>query len=196
MSRFARLISSLLEKRVLLAGAVLTATLSASPEALAQSKKRGISGSDDATAGEQSEGIASGGLGQPGGSEAKQGPAPVPSFKMVPRRYKDAVIEAPAELVKGAPFNTKNYFGMPAENANAGPLVLDALTEFPANCGFRDISACPVCHTEVSRQNYQRIDSNLFHCPQCHSQVRLRFNEPMFLGDAMYNQPLVVVMQE
>ena len=36
MSRFARLISSLLEKRVLLAGAVLTATLSASPEALAQ----------------------------------------------------------------------------------------------------------------------------------------------------------------
>jgi hypothetical protein len=121
MSRFARWISFLLEKRVLLAGAVLTSTLSMSPEAMAQGKKRGITGGDDATAGEQSEGE----------SDAKQGPAPVPSFKMVPRKFKDALVQAPADLVKGAPFNTKNYFEIPDEKANAGPLVLDALTEFP-----------------------------------------------------------------
>jgi hypothetical protein len=131
MSRFARWISFLLEKRVLLAGAVLTSTLSMSPEAMAQGKKRGITGGDDATAGEQSEGIASGGLSQPGESDSKQGPAPVPSFKMVPRKFKDALVQAPADLVKGAPFNTKNYFEIPDEKANAGPLVLDALTEFP-----------------------------------------------------------------
>jgi hypothetical protein len=60
------------------------------------------------------------------------------------------------------------------------------------NCGFRDISPCPVCHHEIPRQHYSRIVGDLFHCPHCHNQVRLRFNHPLFVSDGTYNQPLVV----
>ena len=60
------------------------------------------------------------------------------------------------------------------------------------NCGFRDISPCPVCHHEIPRQQYTRIVGDLFRCPDCHNQVRLRFNNPMFISDGTYNQPLVV----
>jgi Zn finger protein HypA/HybF involved in hydrogenase expression len=78
---------------------------------------------------------------------------------------------------------------------NCGNVVGPVLPPVCPNCHFRDISACPVCHHEVPRQSYTRIGGDLFRCPQCHSQVRLRFNEPMFLGDGTYNQPLVVVEQ-
>jgi hypothetical protein len=61
------------------------------------------------------------------------------------------------------------------------------------NCGFRDISPCPICRTEVPRQSYTRISGDLYRCPQCKNRVRLRFNSPMFLPDGDYNQPLVVV---
>ena len=64
------------------------------------------------------------------------------------------------------------------------------------NCGFRDISACAVCGEEVARQSYARISSELFRCPHCKNQVRLRFNSPMFLADGSFNQPLVVVEEE
>jgi predicted RNA-binding Zn-ribbon protein involved in translation (DUF1610 family) len=61
------------------------------------------------------------------------------------------------------------------------------------NCGFHDISPCPNCGTEVPRQKYVRLGSNVFKCPACEQRVRLRFNEPMFLSDGTYNQPLVIV---
>jgi DNA-directed RNA polymerase subunit RPC12/RpoP len=61
------------------------------------------------------------------------------------------------------------------------------------NCDFRDISPCPVCGQEISRQQYTRISGDLFRCPRCNSRVRLRFNSPMFLPDGTYNQPLVVI---
>jgi DNA-directed RNA polymerase subunit RPC12/RpoP len=61
------------------------------------------------------------------------------------------------------------------------------------NCGFRDVSPCPTCGEEISRQSYLRYGDSLFRCPNCRSRVALRFNEPMFLTDGRYNQPLVVV---
>ena len=81
------------------------------------------------------------------------------------------------------------------ECQNCGNVVGPVLPTVCPNCDFRDISACPVCHEEVPRQSYIRNGGEVFRCPHCHSRVRLRFNEPMFVGDGTYNQPLVVVEQ-
>lgn len=78
---------------------------------------------------------------------------------------------------------------------NCGNVVGPVLPTVCPNCHFRDISACPVCLHEVPRQSYTGMGGNLFRCPHCRSRVRLRFNEPMFLADGTYNQPLVVVEQ-
>ena len=61
------------------------------------------------------------------------------------------------------------------------------------NCQFRDITPCPSCSEEVSRESYFRISGDLFRCPRCKNRVRLRYNDPMFLPDGSFNQPLVVV---
>ncbi len=61
------------------------------------------------------------------------------------------------------------------------------------NCGFQDISPCPICEENVPRQRYSRIDRDLFRCPHCKNRVRLRYNSPMVLPDGNFNQPLVVV---
>jgi hypothetical protein len=61
------------------------------------------------------------------------------------------------------------------------------------NCGFRDITPCPICQQPVPRQLYSRIAGDLFRCPHCKNRVRLRFNDPMILPGGDYNQPLVVV---
>ena len=76
---------------------------------------------------------------------------------------------------------------------NCGNVAGAVLPTVCPNCHFRDISACPICNTEVPRQRYTRVSGDLFRCPHCHNQVRFRFNEPMFLGDGTYNQPLVLV---
>jgi hypothetical protein len=123
-------------------GAALILSIAASPELLAQGKK-GVTGAQDFMEG-QAPGLsqpggpgAPGGAGYPGGfgpdmgGQPAQGPAKVPDFKMTPRQFKDAVIQAPAEFAKGAPFDIKGYFSMPKEDENAGPLVLDALAELP-----------------------------------------------------------------
>ena len=78
---------------------------------------------------------------------------------------------------------------------NCGNVVGATLPTVCPNCHFRDVSACPVCHHEVPRQNYSRMGGDLFRCPRCRNRVRLRFNEPMFLSDGTYNQPLVLVEQ-
>lgn len=127
MSRFV-CFKSLLNRRILLAGLAFTIVLLIGSDAMAQTKKRGLSKGGDATSGEASAGVAPGGPGSSGGGQS-QGAVAIPSFKLEPRQLKGAVIEAPAELVKGAPFNTKDYFTMPDAKTNAGPLVLDALTE-------------------------------------------------------------------
>jgi hypothetical protein len=64
----------------------------------------------------------------------------------------------------------------------AGP-VLPAVC--PA-CGFCDISPCPICQHNISRQAYAAVSGDLFVCPNCRSRVRLRFD-----GD--FSQPLVIV---
>lgn len=78
---------------------------------------------------------------------------------------------------------------------NCGNIAGPTLPPVCPNCGFRDVSECPVCHHEISRQDYMLLSGTLFRCPNCHNRVRLRFNEPMFLSDGTYNQPLVVVQE-
>jgi hypothetical protein len=58
-------------------------------------------------------------------------PASTPKVTLTPRSLPGAVVSPDPKLVAGAPFNTKDYFAVPAEEANAGPLVLDALSDFP-----------------------------------------------------------------
>lgn len=76
---------------------------------------------------------------------------------------------------------------------NCGNIAGAVLPAVCPNCEFQDISPCPSCGEEIPRQAYRRDGNALFHCPKCQSQIQLRFNEPMFLPDGRYNQPLVVV---
>lgn len=76
---------------------------------------------------------------------------------------------------------------------NCGNIAGAILPAVCPNCKFRDISPCPTCEHDVPRQSYIRQTGNLFVCPQCHGRVRMRFNEPMFLEDGRYNEPLVIV---
>lgn len=90
----------------------------------AQEKRRGIAGRGDF---EDSPAPPPNAGAQPGNA----GPASVPKFESKPRALPGAVVMPDAVVTSGAPFNTKNYLSMPAEADNAGPLVLDALAEFP-----------------------------------------------------------------
>lgn len=92
--------------------------------AFGQEKRRGLAGKNDF---EDSPMPPANAGAQAGGS----GPAIVPKFELKPRVFKDAMVTPDAKLVEGAPFDTKAYFFMPPEEENAGPLVLDALTDFP-----------------------------------------------------------------
>ncbi len=79
------------------------------------------------------------------------------------------------------------------ECANCGNVAGPDLQTVCPNCSFRDITACSSCGREVPRNAYRRISSDLFRCPECRSQVRLRFNSPMFRADGRFNEPLVIV---
>ena len=76
---------------------------------------------------------------------------------------------------------------------NCGNVAGEVQPTVCPTCRFRDVTRCPSCNTEVSRQLYIPIAGDLFRCPICNERVRLRFNNPMFLPDGSYNQPLVVV---
>jgi hypothetical protein len=111
---------------------------------------------------------------------------------LLPDEVKQALSEAGhADQVDMQP--VREALGQACQNCGniAGPV----LPTVCPNCQFRDISACPACQHEVPRQNYERIGGDFFCCPHCHSRIRLRFNEPMFLEDGAYNQPLIVVEQ-
>lgn len=60
-------------------------------------------------------------------------------------------------------------------------------------CGFRDISPCPYCRSEIARLAYLPIFGDLFKCPTCHRRVRFRFHDPLTDANGHYNQPLVLV---
>lgn len=79
------------------------------------------------------------------------------------------------------------------ECANCGNVAGPIQPTVCPNCQFRDITPCPFCSKEVSRQSYIRISGDQFRCPNCKERVRLGFNSPMFLPDGSYNQPLVIV---
>ncbi|MDQ2730107.1 MAG: hypothetical protein M3Y56_00485 [Armatimonadota bacterium] len=71
----------------------------------------------------------------------------------------------------------------------AGP----ALPTVCPNCQFRNISPCPACRNENPRETYTTLGGNLFRCPTCHNVVHLHYNNPMFVDDGDYNQPLVLI---
>lgn len=77
--------------------------------------------------------------------------------------------------------------------ANCGNIAGDYIPTVCPTCNFRDISPCPICGKEVSRQLYIKDMGDIFKCPECKNRVRLRFNDPLFKQDGTYNQPLVVV---
>lgn len=64
---------------------------------------------------------------QPTGS----GRIATPKVVAQPRTIPGAEATLSAKITAGAPFNVKAYLEMPADEDNGGPLVLDALTEFP-----------------------------------------------------------------
>ena len=76
---------------------------------------------------------------------------------------------------------------------NCGNIAGSVLPTVCPNCYFRDISPCPSCGQEIPRKKYISLGRRLYRCPNCQTRVRMRFNEPMFLPDGDYNQPLVVV---
>jgi hypothetical protein len=83
--------------------------------------------------------------------------------------------------------------GLGPECTNCGNIAGLVLPTVCPTCGFRDISACPFCREEIARQSYIPVSGDLFKCPQCDRQVRLRMIDPLFDSEGHYNQPLVVV---
>jgi hypothetical protein len=81
------------------------------------------------------------------------------------------------------------------ECVNCGNVASPVRPAVCPNCGFQDISPCPICRQPVPRQSYTPISGDLFRCPHCKNRVRLRFNSPLVLPDGDYNQPLVVVAE-
>jgi hypothetical protein len=79
------------------------------------------------------------------------------------------------------------------ECANCGNVAGPVRPTVCPSCQFRDITPCPICGEEISRESYSQISGDLFRCPRCKNRVRLRYNSPMFLPDGSYNQPLVMV---
>lgn len=77
--------------------------------------------------------------------------------------------------------------------ANCGNIVGGPIPSVCPTCGFRDISQCPHCSTDVSRQAYVPDAGNLFRCPNCKLRVRLCFNNPLLKADGTYSEPLVIV---
>jgi predicted RNA-binding Zn-ribbon protein involved in translation (DUF1610 family) len=79
------------------------------------------------------------------------------------------------------------------ECVKCGNVAGDVLPSVCPNCGFRDISPCPNCRRLNDRTKYIQLEGDLFLCPTCQTRVRLHYNDPLFLVDGEYNQPLVVV---
>jgi hypothetical protein len=61
------------------------------------------------------------------------------------------------------------------------------------NCRYRDISACPHCHQEVPRTEYETITNSLFRCPRCRTHVRMMINPQLFAEDGHLNEPAVLI---
>lgn len=84
--------------------------------------------------------------------------------------------------------------GLPGDEClNCGNVAGPLRPPICPNCGFQDISPCPICEESVPRESYTRISGDLYRCPHCANRVRLRYISPMFLPDGDFNQPLVVV---
>ena len=84
--------------------------------------------------------------------------------------------------------------------ADCGNVAGPVLPATCPNCGFHDISRCPICGELHPRPRYERISGDLFRCPTAREglrhRVRLAFNEPLFNQDGTFHQPLVVVRED
>lgn len=90
---------------------------------------------------------------------------------------------------------TESQEAIGEECQNCGNVAGPVLPTVCPNCLFRDISPCPSCGQEIPRKKYLALGSDLYRCPHCHTRVGMRFNDPMFLPNGDYNQPLVVVYE-
>jgi hypothetical protein len=95
--------------------------------------------------------------------------------------YGDRVAQAVVEEADGA------------ECLSCGNISPELVTVCPT-CGFRDVSPCPYCNSEIPRLEYLSIAGELFKCPKCAHRVRLQVADPLFDAQGHYNQPLVRVV--
>ena len=84
--------------------------------------------------------------------------------------------------------------------ANCGNIAGQVQPAVCPNCGFHEISPCPICGRQNAKATYERISGDLFLCPTAANggarhRVRLLFNDPMFNPDGTYHQPLIVVSE-
>jgi hypothetical protein len=76
---------------------------------------------------------------------------------------------------------------------NCGNIAGPILPAVCPNCHFQEISACPVCDRLIPPKSYIKVRGRLFKCPECRSRVRMRYNDPQFLPDGHFNQPVIVL---
>jgi hypothetical protein len=91
---------------------------------------------------------------------------------------------------------TESHEPLGQECINCGNIAGPFLPTVCPSCHLRDISPCPSCGQEVSRDQYVREGGDWFRCPNCRHRVRLRFNEPVFRSDERWNEPLVIVADD
>lgn len=78
---------------------------------------------------------------------------------------------------------------------NCGNFAGEILPTVCPTCNHRDISPCPHCGAEVSRQEYEEVSGDLFICPRqdCRRRVRLTINPDLWKADGTLNEPVVLV---
>ncbi len=83
--------------------------------------------------------------------------------------------------------------------ASCGNVAGPVLPAICPNCGFREITPCPVCQQLNPRSSYEHVSGNLFLCPTplegARHRVRFTYNEPMFNPDGTYHQPFIVILE-
>jgi hypothetical protein len=80
------------------------------------------------------------------------------------------------------------------ECANCGHREDGELPAVCPSCKFRDISPCPLCGCDASRNRYVKIGGELFRCPGCRQIVQMKFNDPVFDSDGNLREPIVILL--
>lgn len=99
-------------------------------------------------------------------------------------RVRTATVNADAELLE------LQQFPVVDECLSCGNVSDEPVAVCP-NCHFREVDACPSCQRDVPREAYTVVAGDVFACPRCQAQVRMRFAEPLWLANGNYNEPVV-----